>query len=165
MPGGDHLWSLGYGDAETEAGQGIATFGSEELFFTGDFEGSIDFGGGALTSAGGSDIFLVKLQTQPSDVVEQADAYGLSVAAHPNPLASSLSVTYTVPVGGNVSLRIYDVHGRLVRVLVGETRAAGRHAAVWDGRSSNGSRVVPGVYFVGLRSPGGREISKITVLE
>lgn len=48
---------------------------------------------------------------------------------------------------GHVSLVIYDVTGARVRTLVNDTKTAGRHVAVWDGRNSNGTPVGSGVYF------------------
>ena len=49
-------------------------------------------------------------------------------------------------------LRVYDVSARLVRTLVEEDRRPGRHAAVWNGRTREGDRVVPGVYFLRLEA-------------
>jgi hypothetical protein len=66
----------------------------------------------------------------------------------PNPFNPTTSITYNVPTGGaRVSLRVYDAAGRLVRTLVDEQRAAGTHAATWDGRDAFGTPVASGVYF------------------
>ncbi len=57
---GAHVWSHRAGDA----GAQVATAASSDVtgvFATGTFAGTVDFGGGALTTAGGNDIFLVKL--------------------------------------------------------------------------------------------------------
>ena len=48
---------------------------------------------------------------------------------------------------GHVSLRVYDVSGRLVRTLVDGEKGAGYHTAVWDGRDDAGTEVASGVYF------------------
>ena len=56
-----------------------------------------------------------------------------------------------------VSLRIFDVSGRLIRVLVEGSKSGGRHAAAWDGRDAFDTPVAPGVYFARLRS--GRAIA------
>jgi hypothetical protein len=57
---GAHVWSHRAGDAGAQVATGVATDISG-TFATGTFAGAIDFGGGALTSAGGNDVFLVKL--------------------------------------------------------------------------------------------------------
>jgi hypothetical protein len=56
------LWSRSYGDANDDMGYGVAVDGSGNVFVTGYFQGSTDFGGGSVTSAGSSiDGFLLKL--------------------------------------------------------------------------------------------------------
>ena len=57
---GNHLWSKRFGDSLYEIGDSVATDASGNVVITGRFEGSVDFGGGLLTSAGYSDIFLAK---------------------------------------------------------------------------------------------------------
>jgi len=57
---GTHLWSRKAGDAVAQVASGVAADGSG-VFVTGSFAGAINFGGGALTSAGMNDVFLVKL--------------------------------------------------------------------------------------------------------
>jgi hypothetical protein len=56
---GKHLWSRRFGDANDQKATG-ATFAGG-LFITGQFTGSIDFGTGPLSTAGGNDVFVVKL--------------------------------------------------------------------------------------------------------
>jgi hypothetical protein len=59
-PLGAHLWTRRAGDAGAQIASGVGA-DVTGVFATGSFAGAIDFGGGALTSAGGNDIFLVKL--------------------------------------------------------------------------------------------------------
>jgi hypothetical protein len=55
---GNHLWSKRFGGVGVDFGRSLAVDATGNAFLTGDFEGSADFGGGPLTSAGGSDFFL-----------------------------------------------------------------------------------------------------------
>jgi len=57
---GARVWARGYGSAANERGYGIAVDRSGDLLVTGFFQGSVDFGGGPLTSLGGSDVFVAK---------------------------------------------------------------------------------------------------------
>lgn len=58
---GNHIWSKQFGGAGDQYGNGIATGTDGALVVTGSFGGTIDFGGTLLSSAGGSDIFVAKL--------------------------------------------------------------------------------------------------------
>ncbi|UCF06866.1 MAG: hypothetical protein JSV33_07545 [bacterium] len=59
-PNGSHLWSKSFGDVSDQRVSSIACDESGKVAVTGDFEGSVDFGGGPLASAGNSDIFLAQ---------------------------------------------------------------------------------------------------------
>ena len=74
--------------------------------------------------------------------------------AVPNPFSGSTTIHFEVPRRGFIALNVYDLRGRLVRVLKSGTADAGRDFVTWDGLDSNGSRVSPGVYFVRLRTEG-----------
>ncbi|MBI1956110.1 MAG: SBBP repeat-containing protein, partial [Acidobacteria bacterium] len=58
---GSHLWSKRFGSTSTDQGLGVAVDSSDNVVVTGLFTGTVNFGGGNLTSAGAEDIFLVKL--------------------------------------------------------------------------------------------------------
>jgi hypothetical protein len=58
---GNHVWSRRYGDALDQTGAGVAVDGAGSVLVTGALAGEVNFGGGPLASAGGSDVFLAKL--------------------------------------------------------------------------------------------------------
>ena len=57
---GDTVWSKGFGGEQTDQGSSVAIDGTGNVFVTGSFSGTANFGGGPLTSAGEGDIFLAK---------------------------------------------------------------------------------------------------------
>ncbi|HKW13024.1 MAG TPA: SBBP repeat-containing protein, partial [Candidatus Krumholzibacteria bacterium] len=57
---GAHQWSHGFGGVGFDWGLGVAVDGSGNVVATGNFEGTVNFGGGNLVSAGGYDMFLAK---------------------------------------------------------------------------------------------------------
>jgi hypothetical protein len=66
----------------------------------------------------------------------------------PNPFGSATALSYTVPEPGTrVTVRIYDVGGRLVRTLVDGEAEGGVHHLVWSGRDADGRAIASGVYF------------------
>ena len=60
-PGGAHQWSMRFSAPWDDHGNGIAVDAGGNVLLTGDFTDEEDFGGGLMTSPGGSDGFLVKL--------------------------------------------------------------------------------------------------------
>jgi len=59
-PGGAHIWSKRFGDGSGAVGRAVAVDASGNAIVTGYFPGVVNFGGGALASAGGYDIFVAK---------------------------------------------------------------------------------------------------------
>lgn len=70
----------------------------------------------------------------------------------PNPFHEKTEIQYAVPAKSEVSLRIYDLTGRLVRTLVETEVEAGMHVSHWDSRDETGSVVPGGVYLYRLTS-------------
>jgi hypothetical protein len=70
----------------------------------------------------------------------------------PNPFEGVTRITYSVPGGAHVSLKVYDLSGRLVRALVDEQTPGSSGSVAWDGTDSSGRRVRDGVYFCKFRS-------------
>ncbi|WP_428662095.1 SBBP repeat-containing protein [Runella sp.] len=61
--GGTLQWVQTAGGTSTELGYGIAVDGSGNVYITGNFQGTATFGSTLKTSAGGSDIFVAKYNT------------------------------------------------------------------------------------------------------
>jgi len=59
-PTGAHLWSKRFGGSGLDGATAMAVDRSGNVIVAGYFNGTVDFGGGALTSAGGNDIFVAK---------------------------------------------------------------------------------------------------------
>jgi hypothetical protein len=60
-PSGKHLWSKQFGDGSDQYGDAVAADAQGNVFVLAEGGGSVDFGGGALVSKGGLDVFLAKL--------------------------------------------------------------------------------------------------------
>ena len=58
-------------------------------------------------------------------------------------------IKYNVPDGSRITLRIFDVRGRLVRVLIDqEADSDGEGSVTWDGTDDSGDTIVPiGIYI------------------
>jgi hypothetical protein len=109
----------------------------------------------------------VELGDVPATAVELASLPPATFALaqnDPNPFNPSTAIRFDLAAGGPVTLRIFDVRGRLVRVLADGTRAAGRHMVEWDGRDERGRSVASGVYVYRLDAGAFRDERKMTLL-
>ncbi|HMI32236.1 MAG TPA: FlgD immunoglobulin-like domain containing protein, partial [Candidatus Limnocylindrales bacterium] len=83
----------------------------------------------------------------------------------PNPFNPETMIPYSLATPGRVSVRIYDVGGRLVRTVVDAIQPAGIHAARWNGVVESGKRSASGIYFYVITYPDGHKSSKkMTIL-
>ena len=83
-------------------------------------------------------------------------------AASPNPFMSRTALSYELPGRARVTLRVYDVSGRLVRSLVpGVLQDAGRYLIEWDGRDESGAPAAAGLYFSRLEAGGQRDARRL----
>ena len=76
---------------------------------------------------------------------------------YPNPFNPETWIPYQLAKPADVRLTIYDINGRIVRILaLGHQRAGMYHgrsrAAYWDGRNAVGEPVASGVYFYTLKA-------------
>ncbi|MDZ7344666.1 MAG: T9SS type A sorting domain-containing protein, partial [candidate division KSB1 bacterium] len=82
----------------------------------------------------------------------------------PNPFNPTTQIRFKLPAAGAVSLRIFDVNGRLVREWSNEQRTAGAHTIVWDGNDEQGLPVASGAYFSELVFGTIRRVVKMTLV-
>jgi hypothetical protein len=76
---------------------------------------------------------------------------GLAVSVYPNPSAAHTTARFYAPTVGPYTLEVFDVAGRLSRVIQGHAPSAGWTEVVWDGRDNRGSATASGVYFMRVR--------------
>jgi flagellar hook assembly protein FlgD len=85
--------------------------------------------------------------------------------AVPNPFNPTSVLEFSLPASQHVTLGVYDVRGRLVRLLVDEVRTAGIHIVPWDGRDSSGRAVASGTYFARLWSATESSVKAMTMVQ
>jgi hypothetical protein len=88
---------------------------------------------------------------QVAGLVDREAVFGLG-APYPNPARAGSSVRYGVGEKCSVSLKVYDVTGRLVRVLVDETKSPGFYECEWDLTDGAGAAVAAGTYIYRLEA-------------
>ena len=89
---------------------------------------------------------------------------------YPNPFNPETWISFELAEAADVTIRIYDAKGQLVRTI-----ALGKHptgfyltperAAYWDGRNDSGERIASGVYFYTFTAGTFTATRKLTVLK
>jgi hypothetical protein len=105
------------------------------------------------------DVTVAGPNGQPVEVPVGRDLPFALSAPRPNPSNGAALVTYSLPVMQHVRLALYDVRGRLVRVLWDGERKPGEYAADWNGTDESGRTMPAGLYFYRLvgSASGARE--------
>ena len=78
---------------------------------------------------------------------------------YPNPFNPSTEISYHLPFTVHLSLKVYDLLGREVDVLVNEEKSAGSHRATWDA-----AKMPSGVYFYKLTAGSFAETRKMVLM-
>jgi len=93
-----------------------------------------------------------------------AEAFTGALRAGPSPCFGSLSISCTVPAGGNRSIDIYDTAGRMIRRLEIES-AGGTQELHWDGLDQAGNPVSSGIYYCRLKMPGQTLVQSVVMMQ
>ena len=123
-------------------------------------------GGLYVTGTTGEDIVLIKYRLSATSV-DWATATGPSLFLAdpwPNPSAGTATFGYQVRGPRQITLRVLDVAGRLVKELESGVRGPGAYFTSWDGRTSAGGQAPSGTYFLTLRANGQSEARPVTLI-
>lgn len=84
---------------------------------------------------------------------------------YPNPFNPSTTIEFSLPRREYAELRIYNIVGELVAVLLGQSLPAGEHEVTWDGLDSHGHRVASGVYYYEISATTGSSSKRMMLLK
>ncbi|MDH4069627.1 MAG: M14 family zinc carboxypeptidase [Ignavibacteria bacterium] len=103
------------------------------------------------------------------DVLEQQSAQlpaqtGL-VGNYPNPFNPSTTFRYALSEPNQVSLKVYNMLGQLVKTVVQEQQVEGYYEVLWDGRNETGAAVSSGIYIYRLTAGSVTETRRMLMLK
>lgn len=95
---------------------------------------------------------------------------------YPNPFNPATNIQFTVGISrgeapdgrrrtAEVSLRIYNLLGQLVRTLADQEMLPGSYRMVWDGKDDKGRALASGIYFCRLTAGSSQETRKMVLLK
>ena len=73
-------------------------------------------------------------------------------------------ILFDLPQSSEVELVVYDILGKKVQTVVSETREAGSHQVIWDGKDSYGNDVSSGIYFYKLTAGDYSDLKRMTLI-
>jgi len=80
--------------------------------------------------------------------------------AYPNPFNSVTHLSFGLPEESMVSIKVFDLSGRLISTLVEETRTAGTHQITWGGEN-----LTSGVYLIRLETSNFKTSQKVVLMK
>ena len=120
---------------------------------------------GGAPAVGADLVYVLRRPCPTTTAVTQTPAPAtLHVRAAPNPFNPRTTVSLDVAHGGRARLAVYDLRGRLVRVLRDGVVDAGRVDAVWNGRDAAGREAPAGVYLLRAEWAGATASAKLALV-
>ncbi|MYC78213.1 T9SS type A sorting domain-containing protein [Candidatus Poribacteria bacterium] len=91
-------------------------------------------------------------------------------ANYPNPFNPETWIPYQLAEDSNITIRIYDTSGHIVRTLFAGHQTAGyymsrRDAVYWDGKNELGEHMASGVYICELETPTFKHTTRLVMLK
>jgi hypothetical protein len=83
----------------------------------------------------------------------------------PNPCQGMTTIRYEIPRRSRVTVRIHDLSGRQVVMLVDELQEPGAYRTVWSGTNDAEEPVASGVYFYTLKADGYAATRRLVLLK
>ncbi|HEY6572189.1 MAG TPA: FlgD immunoglobulin-like domain containing protein, partial [Candidatus Eisenbacteria bacterium] len=125
-----------------------------------------DLGTGSVVEAAIDDLMFFSGSTVTSVEDEAAPVPAVSLGApRPSPTMRGSDIDLAMPRSGPVVANLYDVQGRLARVIFAGSLKQGRHTLTWDGKLRNGAKAAAGVYLLKLNAAGEVRTRKIVVVK
>jgi hypothetical protein len=83
----------------------------------------------------------------------------------PNPFNPQTDIQFQIPESHRVTIAVYNIQGKQVRVLTDKNYEAGIHSVSWDGKNSQGLQLSTGTYFYHMRAGDFTQIKKMTLIK
>jgi len=109
--GGTHLWSRRVGGADFTVGNGVAIDASGNIFVTGSMRSTVDFGRGAVTNSGLTDMFIARYSSAGANVWSKnfgtrspvaTTSVGSGIAVSGNNVIVTGTISSSMQLGGSL---------------------------------------------------------------
>lgn len=83
---------------------------------------------------------------------------------YPNPFNPKTTIQYSIPNGEHVILKVYDILGNEIAILINEEKSPGKYELTWDA-SSIANQLSSGVYFYRMQAGNFIETKKMILVK
>lgn len=104
--------------------------------------------------SGAQEMLVGPLSVEDDDDAVAAVPFALQ-QNYPNPFNPATTIGFSLSETDGVNLRIFDVSGQLVRVVLDQQMDRGTHTVQWNGTNDGGQQVASGIYFYELKTDQG----------
>ncbi len=115
----------------------------------------------ARVSHGYSGIFAIDTVTAVDDDAAGPPPATTLASIYPNPFNPRTTIAFELAETGVIELAIFDLRGRLVRIMESGSWPTGRHQTTWDGQDDEGRAVPTGTYVCRLSTSQGSHTKKL----
>lgn len=112
------------------------------------------FFGDSIGYAAGKTIYKYskKINTTVQDRFVKQNRSPLLLSNYPNPFNPETTISYRLPKGDQVKIRLFNSFGQEIRLLFEGFQPSGDHKIKWDGKENSGYPASSGVYYYRIDS-------------
>jgi hypothetical protein len=167
---GNIIWQKSFGGSGEDAATGIFQINNGGYTVAG-WSSSNDYDFKHSDLHGGSDLFFAAVSADnTSSPITQLHKELLndipnehSFSNFPNPFSESTNISFFLPKQTQVSIKIYDLSGRLIRTLVDQKIQQGSHTFKWNTTDQSGNVTSAGLYFLRMDAANYSQTRKILI--
>lgn len=98
-----------------------------------------------------SEIFFTHSDIISSIPESMSEEKNIKLDMYPNPFSQTVTIDIALGVAGKTTIKIYNLKGELLRILMEKDLPSGNYKIVWDGTNSKNTKLPGGLYLVRLQ--------------
>jgi len=128
------------------------------------FARSIVVQDGLVYTADGNEFAILPAQCELATSADESHVFAPRLSVFPNPGSRDFMIRFSNSAAGPLTVRIYDVAGRLVRTLHDGVRESGPLDVHWYGEDDHGRRLAAGAYLIRATTKSGISSGRVTLI-
>jgi len=89
-----------------------------------------------------------------------------SLSNYPNPFNPKTNITFQLPQASQISLKIYNINGALIKTLINDqNKTKGTHSVKWNGTDDSHQGVASGIYLIKLQTEENSNIKRCVFIK